>query len=256
MGTRFVGKKVIPRAFFAGAKYPVTTDTVDTFYPDPDVESTSVDGTVGMTDGGLGLSGWADIRDGAGETADDFSATADVAVNSALDTDMWATIYRAIALFDTSSIPDADPLTSANFGLYVTALVDQFSEGLELVASTPASNTELVAGDYAQLGATKFATTTSFSSLNTSAYNVIALNASGLAAITFTGVTKLGLRTSMDFNNAPSWSSEFVSDVTMSSADQAGTTQDPYLEVTHGAAATSAPILSLGVEPAILIWGR
>ena len=251
MGTRFVGKKVIPRAFFASAKFPVTTDTVDTFYPDPDVESTSVDGNISASDSQVS---WATLHDAASGTADDTNALLQTIMISSFD-DTWDILGRSFILFDTSSLPDSDTVSAATLNQYATFVVDQSSQSISVVGSTPASNTALVGEDYDQVGTTRFAADVTLASITTSAYNVWTLNAQGLIQIVPTGITKLATCLSADVDNSPP-SVATEDQLQASSADQAGTTQDPYLEVTHDVAATSAPILSLGVEPAILIWGR
>ena len=60
-GDHFILTKHIPASFFSGAVLPVFTDTDSTFYPDPDTETTSVDGyTAEFYGAGAGID-WATI---------------------------------------------------------------------------------------------------------------------------------------------------------------------------------------------------
>jgi hypothetical protein len=241
-GTRFVGMKVIPRSIWRGAVYPVLADTTSTFYPDPDAESTSVDGEVFR----YSLSGeaWSAIRGGDGTNADDsfWGHLAPRISSIDVGSGLWTLLGRLILLFDTSSLPDADPITAATLRFKVANWLDNFDQKLSLVAATPASNTALVAADYAQLGSTRFATDLDLGSLTTAAYNSLPLNTTGLTAISNVGITKLGCRLSGDLDNVePTWAANTEDWLQFKTADETGTADDPYLEVIHGAAVSAPP---------------
>ena len=73
-------------------------------------------------------------------------------------------------------------------------------------------------------------------------YNNFALNASGLAAINKTGITKFSLRIVSDIDNVePTWSSGNDAVFDISEADETGTTQDPKLVIEHSVAITFVP---------------
>lgn len=205
--------------------------TVTTTNPDPNPESTSVDGNVARE--GVNET-FGTIRAGAGTTAYPSNALLHAYyLNSTTTSNQYEGLYRFIALFDTASIPDGDSISAGTFSLYgrsqTTALGNQ---ACALVASTPASNTDLVAADYGQTGSTRFAT--DLSSWNTAAYNDWTLNASGLAAISKTGVSKFATRSANDLDNsAPTWASADSSNYGCYAADQADTTNDPKLATTH-----------------------
>ena len=98
------------------------------------------------------------------------------------------------------------------------------------------NNVNFVAGDYniANWEDTSFGST-AYADFSTSAYNVIALNASGLAAISKTGITKFGCRFHWDVNNDStglSLAGTNQSDFNWVAADTADTTSDPYIEIT------------------------
>jgi hypothetical protein len=200
-----------------------------TFYPDP---STSVDGFVYRD---VASENWSTIRSGAGTGADDSSTTCSVQVYSSSTTDEWSRISRVILLFDTSSLPDDANITAASLGLYVTAVTDPFSDSLIVTSSGPASSTALVNADYGTFaGDIEYSSPVSNASLSLNTYNIIPLNATGRAAIALTGLTQIGLRSEFDRSAvAPSWQSSTQAAVDISTSEESGTSQDPYLEVTY-----------------------
>lgn len=215
-------------------------NTTTTFYPDPDPETTTVDGYVGHIYGVGAGQIWATIRAAAGSEFNDTRTTNSIAASALADTgaDNWREIIRSIFLFDTSSIPDTDTVDSATFSIYVPSVTDTASQSISLCSSAPASNMGLANGDYATLGTTKFATDQTIASLTTSAYNDFALNASGLANISKIGVSKFGMRLTSDVDNlAPTWGSGIEPRVNCHCADTAGTIQDPKLTITHSSGA-------------------
>lgn len=113
-------------------------------------------------------------------------------------------MFRNFTLFDTSSIPDGDTISSATYSIchFTTNAADDNGDSVSIVGATPASNTVIVTADYDQLGSTKFATDIPFSTItgNNTFYN-FPLNATGIAAILKTGVTKMGFRTALDIAN-------------------------------------------------------
>lgn len=210
--------------------------TITTFFPDPNPETATVDGTAERS--GVDET-FTTIRAGAGVNADDSAATMNVCrLIATATTDQFSRLGRGFFLFDTSSIPDSEEINSAVFSLIKDA---SSSTGLgdtnaDLVASTPASNTAIAAGDYGNVGSTRFATGNSISSMNTGSYNDWNLNSSGLANITTTGISKFAVRLKWDFDNSftGTWASTAETDFNAPSADTADTTSDPKLVVTHG----------------------
>lgn len=232
VGNRFVGRKVIPRSFFRDAVYPVYADTTETFYPSPDAAATTIDGVVSR----LTVSGesWASLQGGNGTTQNSTNTSMDALLTSDSTSNEYTLIQRPILLFDTSSLPDTATITSAALKLYVQSVSDEFTDSIVAVASSPASNTALAASDYQTMGSTALSSAVSLLSLTTSAYNSLALNATGISAISLSGITKLGVRLERDrANSEPTWHSVGTDRVTFTSADDSGTSQSPYLEVTY-----------------------
>jgi hypothetical protein len=210
------------------------------FYPDPSPESTSVDGNFGHTQASTA---WSTVRGGAGTNAFDSADDDNMALfKSSTTTNGWTSITRAAFLFDTSGIGDTDSLDNATMSLRGTSIRDDGVDtpiDLNIYTSAPASNVALVAGDFNSLGGTDLSTKIQDSSWNTTGYNDFLLNASGEAAVDFTGISKFGTRdeTSDAGNSAPAWESDKASAMLGNFADKTGTTDDPKLVINHTASA-------------------
>lgn len=242
---RFEGVKVIPRSFLENATYPVFTDTTSTFFPDPNAETTSVDGDVYRT---VALESWDTTHDATNGTAAEPSANP-WSVQSYFDGVATYEIDRGFLLFDTSAIPDTDVISAATVQLYITTLLDTDNDAqsyFTIVGNTsPASNTDLVVGDFDQCGAidnpTKMSDDVDATGISTSAYNTWTMNATGLANISQTGITKWGVRSGNDIEDIAVVGNVRTT-ILVRSAEQTGTTNDPVLTVTHAApAAETAP---------------
>lgn len=216
----------------------------DTFYPDPHAETTTVDGRALRHTAGT----WAAVRDGNGTLAfDDNSTAADMVYLETNTSSQIAEIDRAFFLFDTSSIPDSNSITAATFSIYVNSKSCTTVETcyVRLVASTITSNTAVAASDYQGTvsNTTAFATDRQVSALSTGAYNDFSMNATGIAAISKTSVTKLGLRSNFDADNT-SPTLDGSSDVLIINgfyAEYTGTSRDPKLVVTHEVPTATPP---------------
>jgi hypothetical protein len=131
-------------------------------------------------------------------------------------------------------------ISAAVLSLYGTLKSDGLSAtpDTNVCSSAPASNTVLVAGDFDSLGATAFATAIAYAAWSTAGFNDFTLNASGVANISLTGVSKFGARNfNYDaINNAPPWVSLGLSRTQFATADSAN---DPKLVVTYTLSDTS-----------------
>jgi hypothetical protein len=214
---------------------------VSTFYPDPDAESTSVDGVI-VAGSGMGHAtaqdAWNIVTAATTGTASPSGGSYDLSssVNYFVRGDSYnASLGRVFLLFDTSSLSSSASISSATLSIYVTAKINGDNSGFDsvnVVTTTPASNTDLVSTDYDDITSTLQASAVDLSAISTSAYNNFALNATGLGNIAKTGVTKFGLRTGEDIaDDRPVTDTENT--VTISAAETSGTSQDPKLEVTY-----------------------
>ncbi len=213
--------------------------TITTVYPDAHTETDTVDGD--LADNNTGPDAvWDTLRAGGGDTccgASDSGATAISGHFTGGTTDLWNQFLRYIALFDASGIADTDQITSATFDIVLTASTDDFTDSVSMVTSTPSSNTSLIATDYAQLGTTKQAGDIAIASftVDSSTYNSFTLNSTGLGNISKTGITKFGLRSTQDTDNAePTWSADDNSSITFATADEVlSGDKRPRLVITH-----------------------
>ncbi len=219
--------------------------TETTFFPDPDPETTSVDGMAGRTSTDQTF---ADIRAGNGNTNSSNANPKTLArLTSSGTTDQYQRMIRGFFFFDTSSIDDGDTIDAGIFSFDATAKQDAFSLSISLVAGTLASNTDIVNGDYQGTvgNTTKFATDVTIASITTAGatYTDMTMNATGRSNVSKTSITKLGTKQSADADNSePTWADTVDSDVIARMADFAGTSSDPKLVVTH-TAATSVAVL-------------
>ena len=219
--------------------------TVSTFYPDGDPETTSVDGSVVNNQGAGGVS-WATLRDAAsGTTANPSLAQVPVNMIAGNITDNFRIISRVFFLFLTSTLGDNDTIDAATLEFVVISgsRTDEWPSSAALVTSTPASNTDLVTGDYSQVGTVDQATDVTFASLtvDSATYNAMTLNATGRGNVSKTGITKFGLRETRDADNAPpTWVSLRAGEIEIATAEEvlAGDKR-PKLVVTH----TSPPFV-------------
>jgi RHS repeat-associated protein len=231
----YVLAKRIPASFFHGVVYPVFTDTTFTVYPDPNPETTSVDGYFNCdTISGCGSAGnWSSVVNAASSNGVDDSGNS--IETNARDIAGRKIIRRAALLFDTSVLGSGVTVTSAS--LYVMPFdfgtPSESAAKYNIYSSNPASSTALVVGDYSSFGTTAFATSVAPNAMTAGTYVSYLLNASGVAAISKTGITKMGIRDAT-YDVSGSGPSNNDPRVTWYSADQVGTSQDPKLVVEAG----------------------
>ncbi len=215
----------------------VADDPTLTAYPDPDPETTTIDGHVRRS--GVDQT-FSAIRSGAGTNQSSTSAAQTVAqMIATTTTDQFERLVRFIMLFDTGSVSSPDTVDSVTCSLYGTAKSNGLgSTGLDLdiVNSSPASNTALAASDYGNVGTTVYGSV-AYSSYSASAYNDITLSTT---AVTKAGITKLGARLSWDTDNSfgGTWASGAQTYFSANNADQTGTTNDPKLVVVYTVGST------------------
>jgi hypothetical protein len=221
-----------------------------TAYPDADPETATVDGVVevGIADPG---ETWATIRGRSAGTDAWPSATDDSVLwmLCATTSNQYRSITRPFHLYDTSALTAAASLSAATKSVYGSSLAYStggFSPDLaaNIVTTTPASNTDLVVGDFDQQGTVvQCDTAIGVASWNQAGYNNWALNAAGLTSISKTGITKFGIReNNYDRpNTEPTWASGALSQCTCYYADQTGTANDPKLVVEYSLSVSLTP---------------
>jgi hypothetical protein len=226
--------ETIPKSVFDSAQYPFTVGDSQTFYPD--TNSAGVDGVV--WDAEYPYLGWNGIVTAAGTDFDYTSAISGVVrIRSSTDNTLWQYCYRSIYVIDTSGLPDNATVTDTTFSIRGQNKDDILASTptVNIYSSSPTSNTALQASDYGTLGSTTYCDTPiTYAGWNISDYNNFIFNATGIAAISLTGVTKLGARNvNYDVaNSSPPWSSSNQSRLSAYYTEQ-GTGYKPKLVVTY-----------------------
>lgn len=197
--------KTIPKSYLDNASYPVYADASISFSPSPG----TADGyTYWQNSSGTS---WATARSSAGNFLFNTTTAMVVGLVSHTDTNEWSFIFRGTAMFDTSSLNDSLPITGARLNMTINMLSNGFNQKLAIVSRTTASDTALALADHpiGNFGSTHF-TDTDIDLVD----GVVSapLNASGIAHINKTGVTKFGLLTTADADNSPPTWASFLND--------------------------------------------
>ena len=164
-------------------------------------------------------------------------------------------MVRNFILFDTSSINDTHEASEATLSFVLKTAYNRASAGSSsispttnvLVQSSPASSTNIVKDDWDQCGATDDpdeGTDTRFDAYTdwtVDSYNDIDLNATGLGWIVVDGITKFGIRTTVDALDDYIGTNKHSNHGDVASADESGTSEDPKLTVTHAIPTTFTP---------------
>lgn len=208
-----------------------------TVYPDADPETTTVDGSAFRT---VTAETWATIRSSTGTSSISSGASLTLyRFEDSATTNRWLGMSRSIILFNTSSIKQGSTIDSAYLAVYKNGSIEGGNtptvaqSDMVVVSASPSSNTNIVAADYeiAKFGSTALADRFHYADY-APGYNTFTLNASGLAAITEEGITKLGIRSGADFDNSePTWPSN--RQPLAYSADYTGVARDPKLTITY-----------------------
>ena len=138
-----------------------------------------VDGYVAIDNTAPNSVSWPTIRDAADGNLTGVSVTSGaIVIRSQNGTTNWSDIFRGTAGFDTSSL-GGDTIDAATMSWYTTSgdiydtntALGGWIKEVALVSSSPASDANLVNGDYDGFGTTPLAANRSITSWNTSAYN-------------------------------------------------------------------------------------
>jgi len=220
-----------------------------TFYPDPDPETSSVDGMVEQYQGTSTGVSWAILRTGFGTGAVDSVSSENcfyVASHSSTS-NTWIRLRRSIFLFDTSALPDSAVISAAILSIRGAPKYDGLgiTPNINVYSAAPASDIGLVAGDFDSLGSTAFSTAISYANWITNGYNNFTLNSNGIAAISKTDVTKFGLRNAQyDVSGtAPTWSAGAYTELGCYYAEY-GISRAPMLVVTYTAPVTAPNVIT------------
>lgn len=183
---------------------------------------------------------WDALRAGAGTAA---TTAYNIYIYHPSSGNSYQWLFRSIWIFDTADLPDDATIDSASLNLYGLeknddAALSAGSLDLKIVPATPASDTSIVAGDFANVGTTPIMGSLAYGDVVIESYNSISLNSDGLSNINKTGKTKFGGRCNADLSDDDPLASSAPKDsrVTFYYSDEAGTSKDPYLSVTWSSA--------------------
>lgn len=243
--------EIVEASEFDEAVFPVEIGASLTVYPDADPETTSVDGCTGRfyTAG----ESWADLRTGSGtEGSDTPDNTYALFIYSDDESGKWRSIYRGGQLFYTAALPDSANISATTLSLRGRSKVDDLgiTPSLNIYSFDPASDDDLIAADYETYGSTAYCDTAiSYASWDTTDYNDFILNATGIAAVSKTGVSKFGNRDAVyDAGGAtPSWSDRLNSELRYWTAEK-GEGYKPTLVITYTALPTVTTQAASDVE--------
>lgn len=206
-----------------------------TAYPDPNPETSTVDGYLYRTTNTV----WSSLRGATGVTGygDNAASGSIVRLKSYTTTDYFATLYRSYLLFDTNTGSENSIISTATIYLYLcnTRATNLGNSTIDIVSSNPSANTSLGSADfsYTRFGTTVFSDA-SISGLTLYTYTGFSLSSDGISNINKTGISKFGVRLGFDTDDlAPTWSSNVETKVGSYFADYSGTSTDPKIVIEY-----------------------
>lgn len=223
---------VVFAAFFVlSFVHPVSADTM-IFYPVVDARYSRV--TTTQT--------FVNIRAGDGTGTNATENPSYILLRSHASTNgRYLQLARGGFQFNTSDLPDTATITSAKFGIYGNAKDNSLgSAGLGLTRFTPGTNgTNTVSDFQTALAETTMLSDTviAYNDFNTSGWNNYTLNSIGLSNISKTAYTNIMLRLHpwdiTGDTTGLAWVALVNTGFNFGMSETAGTTYDPYLEVTY-----------------------
>jgi hypothetical protein len=212
-----------------------------TRYPQAGVGGANVSCDAGVNYYNSGGASWATIYDATnGHYTEGTTTSNRIRLDGGEANPPWKNLHRVGMTIDTSSIGAGPSVTATTLTLTYVSLSGpngSMTPSLALVSWNPAANNDIAVSDYSKFGTTQYATAIGYASWSGSM--VFTFNATGRAAVSKTGITKLGLREgNYDLaNSAPSFTSGTVYELNWRSADYTGTANDPALYVEYSSAA-------------------
>jgi hypothetical protein len=184
---------------------------------------------------------WSAVRDGTTGTFARYNAEAQERCTCYKNSTRFI-IERVFLPTDTSGLPDDATISEADLMAKVQARYDNDNDAkgyIAAVETSQASNTALVVNDYNNVGSTAVSDTVDTTGATAESWITFSLTAGGLALISKTGYTKLGLREGHDLENEEISNSGSYAGVSVYTNYVTGTSSDPYLSITYSAGAAS-----------------
>jgi hypothetical protein len=188
---------------------------------------------------------WANVRDGAGTSSDS------TALYSYLQTDAtgWVEMDRTGLSFNLSTL-SGKTITGVKLGMYGNAKRDGFTTDANFVITnaSPTTWNSWATSDYEKFGQTLLGNY-SYSSFSTTGYNNITLNSAGVSYFNGRAGTNATImwRNEWDYDNFNRWQNTVDHSVKAYAIVEAGTTKDPFVEITYNSGATP-PVASFTIN--------
>lgn len=231
----YIDDEVVPAGAMANAVFPVYVEALAGYY-------STVCGLVREYGSYTGES-WATLRNGDGYSGGDYCG-AGVPWTEVAGWETYPTlneyhqITRSIFKFDTSSLDEGITITAATFGLrgiYKSAqLGDTPNVGLyKTITSFP---DDIIWSDYGEIQTNTISDSyIAFADWSNTGYNGWSLNAAGLAIVSTTGYTTIGVRNqNYDVANVPpTWANGYYDTLIAAYLTPQGSGYQPVLVVTY-----------------------
>jgi len=233
---------------------PVGGGTTTTDSPDPNPETDTVDGSVNYLIAGVSGGPWSTLHDASTGTAINPSAVD--TYSGPKDADAagtgWEGMYRTFILFDVRSIDDTDVLDSATIEFTCNAVYNTLGEPqyTTIVASSPASSTDLTTADYDTVGSVHLSDDKAYTAFDSGGtnYNVFTLNSAGKSNVKFDDISKFAVRNVADTDDdEPGHGTAGVGLIAVRNAETSSTSKDPKLVALHSEPVHGNALLMFGV---------
>ncbi len=227
-GNKFYLQKIIPKAIFQNAVYPIYADHPTAYY------SGAGDGRISNE---ADLTTWNTIHDGGTGTSVSYTDVISF-VWSYVNTGTYFAITRGFIPIDTSGIDDAANILSAMLYLFCYEFTDGDNDAsayINIGQTSQPNHTILAVADFDALTIDApplgCDTNVDITNINIAAYTTFALNATGLGWISKTNHSLFGLREGHDIDDHPI-ASNTLSRVRWYPSEDTNGSRDPYIDVT------------------------
>jgi hypothetical protein len=189
--------------------YPITVDT------DASYDATDDDFCLLGYDGS-GNNDYTGVRDGTSYVQQLYSGGVVCFVGQQRFGDSGAYnyyLYRFVAGFDTSGLPDTATISAATFKFYLfqdTSTTDFNVTVVSYTGSYPATSGDGLLAEWQSFGSTSYGALSTNGIGSTGSRKNISLNSTGIAAISKTGSTIFGLRSSRDLSSTAPSGDEYI----------------------------------------------
>ena len=241
--TKYILRTDIAAALAQGSPYRADV----TFLPDPNPETSSVDGYTGNNNV---YGSWSTLMAASATLTLDNSTTLPQTIRDG-GADVYRDFNRPITLFDTSSIGVDQVVTAATQEMTISSVNAGTSwDGINLnvYGISPASNTAIVTADHLTMTRTPLDAGVQWGGLRTTGSGAVAsfvFDATGRATVNTTGISKYAIGWAYEASDTtPAIDMSGTTGPLWHSAEAAGTANDPALIVTHSAAGPAVPVLA------------